>query len=301
MDVEFGYYPEFVDLQGQCFRIVTNSELPSKIVAVNSDDGVEENWIYAPQQSSVNFFSGAISRKPYSARVFGLPKTHTLIHQGNDRLRCRFLIWSFGFLVGMRMSDQDAGFLDGTPIKAGVSNDIVWAADSVIVALNAVDDLYVSSANVSRFHKTVLGAIHSFLLSDLPLLLDYERFLHLYSVFEACFAATRAMEGKVKGFVNHAARIAYVCSKFGIPVPTWADPRASVVANQRNSTIHEALFFDEPWGFSVFETVNSQSGMSLLEMQKLACRVIIGLLGIKASDYLGSSISDRQRHGIHLK
>jgi hypothetical protein len=40
------------------------------------------------------------------------PVTHLLKHSSGDLKRLSFLVWSFGFFVGMRMSDQEMGFLD---------------------------------------------------------------------------------------------------------------------------------------------------------------------------------------------
>jgi hypothetical protein len=54
------------------------------------------------------------------------PVTHLLKHSSRDLKRLSFLVWSFGFFVGMRMSDQEMGFLDAAAPQRGASNDLVW-------------------------------------------------------------------------------------------------------------------------------------------------------------------------------
>jgi hypothetical protein len=134
--------------------------------------------------------------------------------------------------------------------------------------------------------------------------LDYERFIHLYTAIEACYAAHGFITRQPKERASHAKRIAYLCEELGLPVPWWADHNSRFVATQRNETFHEGLFFGEPWGFSIFggeQHNDPKQQMLLLEMQKLTCRIVIALLGVQDREYLTSSVSDRQRHGVRLK
>ncbi len=88
--------------------------------------------------------SGAVTEQPYSARVFGLPMTHVLEHQSADSdENVNFLIWCLGFLLGLRLTNTEAGFLDATPIKAGTLHDIVWfGKDSIPKALGFADQFW---------------------------------------------------------------------------------------------------------------------------------------------------------------
>jgi hypothetical protein len=303
MGTDFGFYPLRLDADHRDFQIVTRHDFDSSVELVLSEQFIDGDWIYSPPRERHVFGTNSIRVLPYPSRIFGLPKTHTLSHQTNDPIRLRFLIWCFGFFVGMRMSDQEAGFLDATPIKPGVTNDIVWFGDSLIVALGTADDFFTANATVFKVELAMRAAMHSYLLSDTPTLLDYERLIHLYTAMDACFAAHRLVTGKPKKEVPHAKRIAYLCEEFGLPVPWWADRNSPFVAKQRNETFHEGLFFNAPWGFSLWggERQNdSKHGMLLLEMRKLTCRIVVALLGVQDRDYLTSSVSDRQRHGIRL-
>lgn len=304
MSVDFGFYPLPLDTDHRDFWIKTRDDFESSVKAVRSEPFIEGDWIYSPPRELHIFGTNSIKFLPYPSRVFGLPKTHTLSHQTDDHVRLRFLIWCFGFMVGMRMSDQLAGFLDATPIRPGVANDIVWFGDSLMIALGTADDFFTANATAPKVELTIRAAIHSYLASNMPTLLDYERFIHLYTAIDACYAAQELIAGQAKKRVPHAERIAYLCEELALPVPWWADLNSAFVARQRNEALHEGLFFGEPWGFSIFggeQHEDPKQQMLLLEMQKLTCRIIIALLGVQDREYLTSSVSDRQRHGLRLK
>src|SRR6201999_1505717 len=108
---EFGFYPERLDVNYCDIRIETLDNFDAQVQAVKSSPFVEGAWIYAPPRQSRDFFTDVIRFLPYPSRVFGLPKTHRLIHRINEPERIRFLVWCFGFFEGMRMSDSEAGFL----------------------------------------------------------------------------------------------------------------------------------------------------------------------------------------------
>jgi hypothetical protein len=173
-----------------------------------------------------------------------------------------------------------------------------------MIALGTADDFFTANASVPKVELTIRAAMHHYLASDVPTLLDYERFIHLYTAIEACYAAHGFITRQPKERASHAKRIAYLCEELGLPVPWWADHNSRFVATQRNETFHEGLFFGEPWGFSIFggeQHNDPKQQMLLLEMQKLTCRIVIALLGVQDREYLTSSVSDRQRHGVRLK
>jgi hypothetical protein len=304
MSVDFGYYPLRLDAEHRDIRISTRDDFDSSVNAVRSEPAIEGDWIYSPPGMLRVLGTNSIKVLPYPSRVFGLPNTHTISHQSDDPVRLRFLIWCFGFLVGMRMSDQPAGFLDATPIKPGVTNDIVWFGDSLMIALGTADEFFTANASAPQVELTIRAAIHSYLASDIPTLLDYERFIHLYTAIDACYMIYGLIAGQPKKKVSHAERIAYLCEKLGLPVPWWADRNSAFVARQRNETIHEGLFFGKPWGFSIWggeKKSDPEQQMLLLQIQKLTCRIVIALLGVQDRGYLTSSVSDRQRHGLRLQ
>lgn len=301
--MDFGFYPEPFDADYGDIRIETLVNFSAQAEAVRSSPSVEGDWIYAPPERSRDFFTHVVRVLPYSSRVFGLPKTHTLIHQKNDPERLRFLVWCFGFFVGMRMSESEAGFLDATPVRRGVSNDIMWSGNSLMIALGQADDFFTANAKNPKVQAIMRAAMHAYFISDIPKRLDYERFISLYTAIDGCYRALELIGGPPKGTVPHKERIAYICEQLGLPVPWWADRKNPVVARQRNDTIHEGLFFDEPWGFSIWGGTQSNDQkqlMLLLEFKKLTCRIVLALLGVQDRKYLESSVSDRQKHGIHL-
>ncbi len=303
MSVDFGFYPVQLDAKYRDIEIKTLDGLESTIQAVMSQPCVEGSWVYAPPKRVRSFGFESERALPYPSRVFGLPKTHLLSHSTDDPVRLRFLVWCFGFFVGMRMSDQEAGFLDATPIRPGVSNDIIWFGNSLMIALGLADAFFSAHIATPKIETSIRAAIHSYLLAEIPTLLDYEKFIYLYTAVDACFAVRKLICGPPKKWISHRERIAYLCDELSLPVPWWADPISPYVTAQRNETLHEGLFFDEPWGFSIFggeRHEDPKNQMLLLEMQHLTCRILIALLGIQDRQYLTSPISDRQRHGVML-
>jgi hypothetical protein len=107
--VEFGYLPEVHNFSvGE----ITVSTLPGwtaeKFAEIEKDIGVD-GWIYAPPERVSGLF-GKESEMPYPSRVFGLPKTHSLAHAtASDPEHLSFLVWMFGFIIGMRLTDTKAG------------------------------------------------------------------------------------------------------------------------------------------------------------------------------------------------
>lgn len=304
MGIDFGFYPVKLDVDYRDLEIKTRDDFDCNVETVYAAPFVAGDWIYSPPQERHEFIENSVTVLPYPCRVFGLPKTHTLSHPSNDPVRLRFLAWCFGFFVGMRMSDQEAGYLDATPIKPGVSNDIVWGNGSLMSALGTANDFFTMHASAPKIELTLRAAIHSYLASDVPTLLDYERFIHLYTAIDACFAVRVLVKGQPAMRVSHSERIAQLCDDFHLPVPWWADRDSAYVAKQRNEALHEGLFFGEPWGFSIFggkQHSEPKQSMLLLELQKLTCRIVMAQLGIEAREYLTASVSDRQRHCIRLK
>jgi hypothetical protein len=301
---EFGFYPVRYDVKLAKFEITTLDDFNERVESVISDSRVHADWIYAPLCEVKSLGVPGTRNLPYTSRVFALPKTHRLTHTSEDPKRLSFLIWVFGFLVGIRMSDQKAGFLDAATLRPGMSNDVVWCGRSLQLALTKADDFFECNTRQPAVELAIRAVIHSYLLAHLPTLLDFERFLYLYTAVDAAFAAHNHLHCKTAKVVSHKKRIAYLCESLGLPTPWWADCNTPYVAQRRNETIHEGLFFGEPWGFMTFgctQESEMKHRMILLELQKLMCRIIMALLDVRDETYLKSAVDDRQRHGINLE
>jgi len=303
-EMHFGFYPYALDYSVGCIQIRTLDDFPTVVEATLSNPFIEGDWFYSPPRRTHLFGTDTIAVSPYPARIFDLPHTHALTRTAvSDPNRLRFLVWCFGFFVGMRMTDKPRGFLDATPIREGICNDIVWLGNGHVNALEIADTFFGKHLANPRVEVIARAAIHSYLSSHTPTLLDFERFIHLYTAMEACFAIQQLVYARPKQTPSHAERIAYLCEQLGIPVPGWASRSSGYIAKQRNFTLHEGLFFEAPWGFSIFggnENRDPQNQSLLLEMTKLVCRILLAQLGIDHPEYLTSSIADRQRHGIRI-
>ncbi len=144
--MEFGFYPKQCDLTVGDVQISTLPDLELKRNRVLQCEWTRDHWTYAPLALATDIFSEQTTEIPYSARVFGLPKTHHLQHarpQGFDH--CQFLMWCFAFFVGMRMTETEAGFLDATPVKPGSLCDFLISRTSLEKAVAASDSFYTAT------------------------------------------------------------------------------------------------------------------------------------------------------------
>ncbi len=305
--MHFGFFPAILDDTAGDVTIRTLDRLDEKIREVMERDTIEGDWCYAPLQRS-QAFTGDIRILPYPSRVFALPKTHTLEYAPlDDADHLRFLIQCFGFFVGMRMSDTEAGFIDATPVKPHKASDMVWLGNSLMKAIALADRFWCSNVWNPRIHAALRGVIHSYFLAATPTLLDFERFIYLYVALEGChYTRALILRQTPARRTSHRKRVADLCSAYGIAVPFWADPAASLttdIVRFRNETLHEGLFFDEPLGFQVFGGNSARRPEDegiLLEMSCLISRVILALLGMEKSQYVTSPIDTRQMIGVRI-
>jgi hypothetical protein len=298
-ELEIGYCPLQMDWKTGKILITSKANLDGIIADVESGPGVDRDWIYAPEQTTVDIMSGKSSTRPFKSRVFGLPKTHTISHSGaTSEERLRFLTWCLGFLVGMRLTGEEAGFIDATPIRTGVLHDIVWLGDSASHALSYADEYWDRHSSDSRKTKGLTGIIHSFFLSQTPTLLEFERFIYLYTALDGCYAVCNSLFPGKCSAPTHRQRIKSLCKCFTI---AELSPASEGIVCARNETMHEALFFGEPLGFQLYGGAqHNLHGSTLLEMTKLVSRLIVAMLGVPATDYIQSRMDDRQRHGVRL-
>lgn len=297
---QFGYYPVPLDLTAGAISIETLPELERTVADIESDELVDNGWIYAPLQR-VKPLGGEVFERPYSARVFGLPKTHRFRHAAPDcDDQLVFHLWALSFFTGTRLTSAEAGFLDATPIKPGKLVDFVLLGRSLEYGVEVAETFWLAHRCDQRRAKLVAAAIHAMFLGQYPQLLQFERFLLLYSAFDACFALAEAIH-QPKGRITHTARVEWMCDRFGIPVPAWAATSATSrpeLAMLRNAAVHEAMFMGEPLGFALHGVHKPQN--LTLEMKALICRFIVALLGASADEYLQARVDTRQRQGLRL-
>lgn len=296
----FGYHPSPLNIVAGPVTIVPVSDLDEIVADIKNDDGVDGDWIYAPPQR-VRHLGGGETQRPYSSRVFGLPKTHSITHalaDNDDHLV--FHLWALSFFTGMRLTATEAGFVDATSIKPGKLVDFVLLGQGLPDAIELAEAFWKDHRSEPQKPRLIAAAVHALFLGQNPLNLQFERFLLLYTAFDACFALAKAIHRR-KGLIRHSDRVAWMCGLFSIPVPAWADPAAPAgpeVAVLRNETVHEALFMGEPLGFALHGVGTNQN--LTLEMEALICRLLVALLGAASTDYVRSAITTRQRQGLRV-
>ena len=302
MKKEIGFYPEHLQIDAGPVSVRTLGNLEEIVGSTLAADESEDGWIYAPPQQTRDFMSGEIRTRPYSARVFGLSKTHVIEHAaatGDDHLE--FHIWVLSFFLGTRLTATDAGFLDGTPIKSGNLVDFEPCGNSLEQAVKLAEDFWRKNISEPRNAQRFAAAVHALFLGQYRQALQFEEFIYLYAALDACYALTREATS-VKGPRAHAQRIKWTCDQLGVGTPVWAKSTGrhdTVVSGLRNNALHEALFVDEPLGFAVH---GGGTGENLpLEMTNLVCRLLVALIGGNDVRYLKSPVNTRQRQPLRLK
>lgn len=297
-DVPFGYYPRTLSLDVGPVHIRTLPSLAEKVEDLEGNPGLHNQWIYAPPQQTRNF-GGETSTLPFLSRVFGLPKTHSLLHDAPDSpAHVHFHIWVLSLLTGMRLTPTEAGFVDATPIKPGLLVDFVLLGNSLEAGIALAEQFWIENRQTPEQTSRLEAAIHALFLAHYPQALQYERFIYLYTALDACFALASA-KWPPTSRLTHASRIEWMCARFGMPVPEWASTsQGTEVANIRNPTLHEGLYLGAPLGFAL-HGVGSNKNLTL-EMGGLVCRFLIALLGGSGADYVRSAVNTRQRIGLRL-
>ncbi len=296
--LSFGYYPKPLQIEVGSIKIKSNPALEDTVAAVEGDDRIDDGWIYAPPQQRKHLV-GSIKQKPYSTRVFGLPKTHTISHASSDcEEHLTFHIWCLSFFTGMRLTSSEAGFLDCTPINHGKLVDFVLLDDGLASGVALAEAFWSRHKTTPKYSKLIEAAIHSLFLSQNPQSLQFESFLMLYAAFDACYALAEKILPPPKS-ENHAGRVKWMCDRFEIPIPDWGiiKQKQSALSILRNDAIHEALFVRAPLGFALHGIDTNQN--LTLEMEALVCRLLVALIGSKA-DYVRTPVTDRQRHGLRI-
>ncbi|HIC5589448.1 TPA: hypothetical protein ACW486_003632 [Salmonella enterica subsp. enterica serovar Infantis] len=297
---EFGYYPVEVNVETDDFSLLTLPGLAEKTNLINNHRNVINGWIYPGNQEVYNL-NGGISTMPFSQRVFGLPKTHSLKLKNTSSLETlNFAVWCLSFFKGIRLTTTDAGFLDATPIKPSKLTDfiLVKCSEKEVIELALK---YMSSETKTKHAPINIAAIvHALFLSQNPQYLSFEKFQYLYMALDSCFALTWAEKNKcTEKTLNHSRRLKWICKTYGIPRPSWVTGKKNIT-NIRNENFHEAMFHGQPLGFTTIN--NYQYGDDILQqMQALICRLLVAILGVNAPDYITSNVNSREYHSLTLK
>ena len=80
IEKEFGFCPQPVEVDVGDVTIRALVDFDEIVEGVQSSDLVHDGWIYAGLQQSPDLPSRQIRERPFSARVFGLGKTHRFEH-----------------------------------------------------------------------------------------------------------------------------------------------------------------------------------------------------------------------------
>lgn len=301
---DFGFFPNLLVIASDQININTRDDFEKAVSATLGSTQVVSGWYYAAPAEILDIMSGRVTEQPYTSRVFGLPHTHSLTHANADGpAHLEFLLWCLSFFAGLRLTSREVGYLDATPVHTGRLVDFVCGRSWAEQALMRAEAFWQMHKGDRRTIKRIEGIVHALFLSQAPQSLAFERFFYLYMALDACFALTASIVATPTGHLTHAARLDWMCRQFGMSTPPWAQTAAgqgTEVSLIRNDTLHEALFFEEPLGFSPYEDRSADTLHVPLQMQALTCRLLVALLGVPDTDYVCSTLDSRSTHWLNL-
>lgn len=291
-EIKFGYLPEIIDITSGDISITSINDIQETIKNIEAHVCIENDWIYAP-----------IYENKYSSRIFGLPQTHIIAHKNVDSLEhLDFLVWCLSFFKGIRLTTTSVGFLDATPIKTWKLVDFILVKKDQIINVMQIAENFWQSYSKTSLPKNIIAIIHALFVSHYPQSLQYEQFTHLYQALDGCYYVINKL--KSREAKNHAQRIELMCNIYNIEIPNWAkiQNNKSQLANVRNYTFHEALFWGKPLGFSIYGGDNPYNGNIILEMQNLICRILVAIFteNMNSNPYVKTQINTRQKYGLCL-
>lgn len=203
---EFGYHPHELHLKAGAITIEPLSDHAETVAAIAADDGVEKGWIYAPPQS-VRIMGQGVKTLPHPSRVFGLSKTHLIKHTTADSSdHLNFHLWALSFFTGMRLTTAETGFLDATPIEANKLTDFSMTNRALERGIDLAEAFWTSNSSQPECAKLWSAAVHALFLGQNPRLLQFEKFLLLYTSFDACFALAKVLHTPTES-MTHARRV----------------------------------------------------------------------------------------------
>ena len=286
--LNFGFHPNPLEIDvrevGVDIRALPNHE--KDVAELRGSTRIEKDWYYAPASK---------------ARVFALPKTHMITHKKSDNEEhLKFHLWSFSFFSGLRLSAEEAGFLDATPLKPGTLVDFKPIGNSLSASIDLAERFWITNRSDPFQHRRFNAAVHALFLAQYPHLLQYEEFLYLYIALDACYAIAKNLKSPICK-AKHFRRAECLCEYFGMMVPDWArsnDNSQTEIANIRNWSMHEALYMGEPLGFALHGIDTNRNLMR--ELKALICRFLVALIGGASVEYIQSSILSRQIQSLKL-
>ena len=193
----------------------------------------------------------------------------------------------------MRLTTEEAGFLDATPIEPGILVNFVIHHEEIGSAVEYAEKFWLRNRTQDRQRDRFCAAVHALFLSQNPQYLQFERFFYLYVTLDACFSMLWGTKSAKKK-PSHAERTRWMCERLKIPVPAGATPGADespLIAALRNDAIHEGLFASQPLGFAIIEEDGSNLNLTL-EM--------VDILGVSDREYLESPVNNRMTNGLRL-
>jgi hypothetical protein len=301
---QFGYLPRNLEISTDHVEIRSLDTLEQSIRLIDNSPQVLKDWFYCALETEINFSTRKALKIPTPKRIFALPKTHVIEVKSATEIdakrKLEFYVWCLSFLLGIRLTTTQAGFVDATPIKEGKLVDLIVTVQNLVVAFEAIERFWQQHGSTD-IGTTIGAAIHSLFMSQYPKNLQYEEFAYLYMSLDACFAITK-LSHKLSERVPQWKLTSWLCETYRLECPEWGmvnttdTKKSSTISEIRNDLFHQALWNSQPMGFSI--KANTITPSLNLQFKALVCRLLVAILGIEAPDYIASSCKTRMNYRL---
>lgn len=295
ISVEFGWLPRPLRLSTARVTVVSLSDFESRVGVVRAWPECGKRWIYPGIEDDPT----EDCRKPRGR--FELPTTHRLslcpdLVAGGPDLSS-FIIQCIALLCGMQLRPAGHGHLSRTACRPGELVDFFCSDRELQRSLDFSIDRWLTLSASQR--GPLIAGLHWY-LSAASHERQHEEFGALYTSLDALYRS--ACRQGMPQSATHRDRIVSLSRHYGVPLSEHfgnqsnPEPDVSQLTRLRNAFIHEALWEDEPIGFTVTEKGHEIT----LSLGNFVSRLLVAMLGIECA-YSSSALDTRQTHFLDLR
>ena len=151
----------------------------------------------------------------------------------------------------MRLTTEDAGFLDVTSTKPGKSLDFKLVESSCARAVKLAEDFWVQNHTDLSCMKLFVAAVHALFIAQNPRSLQFEKVMYLYAAIDACHKAdweVATIEAEAVARTTYQADVSGIwhCSAYGVGIRRSSESAIRLSTKRCSRRLHLASRYTNP-------------------------------------------------------